>query len=115
MTIELEHHGKAMDIRDIHCRDEKDIAERLMRSNEPVFVALEPGDGTRYEIILHYHPAYGIIYTVVSANPLSIVIDLDESRTIWNIFDTLPIKNAWTKQIHNWYSLNLCQAILEMM
>lgn len=127
----LEYHGREMKVEPTNMRL-ADVVQRLDGDGLPVVVNLEPGDATRYVLLLtpcwstwmqNELGCFGIpsddswmlVTKVDQSGPMaSVWIPLEGGELgLWNV-EKLSNKNKWTATILRWWLEELRLAIIEL-
>lgn len=100
-AIELKYHGTPMKVEPRNIS--MDSARATLRNFQPVYCVLEPGDGTRYEVVVMYMRGYGYMFCRVDRGE-------DKVRGVYlsdhyHPDELIPAagRNDWTLVLLDWW------------
>lgn len=127
--VELEYFGEKLNSTDVDGDTIDAVAKSITWTSSqshtnPQHIILEPGDGTRYEFVVAYHPATGLYFMPLGKPYVFVVnIDLDFIARATSFEDHYwpefvyinkqPIVNGHTLAVYKWYLWNLAIAMVE--
>jgi hypothetical protein len=128
--LSLAYHGRAMNAEPTNMAL-ADVAERL-RQGHPVYVDLQPGDGTRYEFVLlpldgvmsgggdlvgvpDWEPGHLMVTRLVGPDPVASVIISAVPDEALGLSEFVPLSrnNEWTVMVLEWWTARLFLALHE--